>query len=110
MLIASLSLSTPYCTNNNTYYCSIVGPLIFGSAFAWGTSKGRKMPGAPFFVVALFSLMAEGVFRTLGKGKLGTSKDGKAGGGGGGKGKGKEAATPTTKEGKAAVGGKPRLS
>ena len=42
---------------------SIVAPMLFGKAGAWGSRKG--VPGAPFLCVAALSLAAEAVFRTI---------------------------------------------
>mmetsp|Transcript_18224 Transcript_18224/g.29639 ORF Transcript_18224/g.29639 Transcript_18224/m.29639 type:complete len:736 (-) Transcript_18224:23-2230(-) len=46
---------------------SIVGPLIFGNAYAYATGNPEKryIPGLPFFIVAGMTVGAEHLFRSL---------------------------------------------
>lgn len=48
---------------------SIIGPLLLGSAYAWGSKRGR--PQVPFIVGCISILLAEASLRTLSKEDLG---------------------------------------
>lgn len=37
----------------------VVVPLLYGNIFAWATSKGRNIPGAPYYFIAALTMLAQ---------------------------------------------------
>merc|ERR1712151_1196059 len=55
---------------------SIIGPLTFGTMYAWGKKKG--MPQLPFVFAALTVLASEGIFRSISNADLGLDAKGQS--------------------------------
>mmetsp|Transcript_74435 Transcript_74435/g.166995 ORF Transcript_74435/g.166995 Transcript_74435/m.166995 type:complete len:449 (+) Transcript_74435:111-1457(+) len=73
------------CMNNYRALINVIGPVMFGSLYAWGSK--RKLSGLPFLVGILTILASEASLRSLSKDELGLDENGQV----------KDTASSTTK-------------
>lgn len=50
---------------NLTAVLKVMVPLLYGNLFAWATSKGRSIPGLPYFVIGGLTLLGQATFSTI---------------------------------------------
>jgi len=50
---------------NLTAIIKIVAPILYGYIFSWATSKGRRMPGMPYFCICLMVAIAQLCFWSI---------------------------------------------
>jgi len=47
---------------NLTALIKVVAPVLYGQLFSWATTKGRRMPGAPYFLICFLTVVAQLTF------------------------------------------------
>lgn len=44
----------------------VIVPLFYSNLFAWSTSGGRNVPGAPYYAIAVLTAISQGLFQSAG--------------------------------------------